>query len=52
MRYGRTPKGHMSHIMQGGSIVTLCGVWLDERSDRPPHPVMCKTCSRLAEARS
>jgi len=36
--------------MRPGLIVTVCGVWLDEISDRPPHPVMCKTCERRIAA--
>jgi len=50
MRYGRLPRGTVTHVMRPGLIVTVCGVWLDEISDRPPHPVMCKTCERRIAA--
>jgi hypothetical protein len=51
MRYGRTPSSKVTHLMHLGSIVTLCGVWLDDISAlMPPEPI-CKSCMKAQKAR-
>lgn len=47
-RYGRADRGRVSHIMQQGLVIALCGSWMTDIADDPPYSEMCRTCTRIA----